>query len=196
MSKTAILILAAGESKRLGEPKQLLSYKEETLLTHTITQLKPIEHSQIIVVVGAHFREVFQSIRTQEVFVVKNSNWEKGMGSSISKGVEFLRKKNNFDRVLITLSDLPLVTTKHYEDLIELSKTAGKRIIFTEYKDTSGVPVVFDKSLFDELSLLKDDQGAKPVVKKYKKEVLKYTSKTPYLDIDTQEEYQRLLDLS
>lgn len=196
MSKTAILILAAGESKRLGKPKQLLPYKKTTLLSHTIEQLKPIENSQIFVVVGAFFQEVFQSIRGQSVTVLKNQQWENGMGSSLSKGIEFIKKKDLYDRVLVTLSDLPLTTTSHYQELISLSISSRKRIILTDYKGISGVPAVFDKSLFNELSLLNSDEGAKPVISKYKKEVLKLISKTPYFDIDTKETYQELLELS
>ncbi|MEQ6124318.1 nucleotidyltransferase family protein [Pseudotenacibaculum sp. MALMAid0570] len=196
MSKTAILILAAGESKRLGKPKQLLPYKKTSLLSHAISQVKGIENSQVFVVVGAYFQEVFQSIRTEGVTVLKNNDWENGMGSSISKGIQFIKKKNAFDRVLITLSDIPLVSNSHYKELISLSVESRKRIILTEYDDTSGVPVVFDKSLFDALSLLNNDEGAKPIIDKYKKEVLKLQSKTPYFDVDTQDAYQKLLELS
>ncbi len=196
MSRTAILILAAGQSKRLGQPKQLLPYKDTTLLSHVIEQVKPIRRADVFVVIGAHFSEVFQSIRGQKATVIKNNNWEEGMGSSLSKGITFIKKKDNYDRVLVTLSDLPLVTTEHYEELIALSETSRKRIILTEYDDVSGVPSIFDRSLFNELSLLIDDEGAKPVVKKYKKEVLKMTSKTPYFDVDTKDAYEELLKLS
>lgn len=194
-SKTAILILAAGESKRLGEPKQMLPYKENTLLTHTISEVSSIDHSQVFVVVGAHFSEVFKSIRGMGT-VIKNNDWESGMGSSLSKGIEFIKGKGDFDRVLITLSDLPLVTTEHYQALIDKSIDTGKRIVLTEYEEVCGVPAVFTKSLFNELSILSNDDGAKPVMKKYKKEVLKLRSKTPYFDVDTKEEYQKLLELS
>jgi len=197
MSKTAILILAAGESKRLGQPKQLLPYKKTNLLAHTIEQVKAIERSDVFVVIGAHFSDIFQSIRGQKITIIKNNNWEDGMGSSLSKGIEFIKKKGTFDRVLVTLSDLPLTTLSHYEELISLSKTSRKRIILTDYQEgLSGVPAIFDKSLFNELSLLSDDEGAKPVISKYKKEVIKLPSKTPYFDVDTKEEYQKLLNLS
>lgn len=197
MSRTAILILAAGQSKRLGEPKQLLPYKKTTLLSHAIELVKPIERSDVFVVIGAHFSEIFQSLRGEKATIIKNNNWEDGMGSSLSKGITFIQKKGKFDRVLVTLSDLPLVTTEHYRDLISLSETSRKRIILTEYEDNvTGVPSIFDRSLFNELSLLVDDEGAKPVIKKYKKEVLKMTSKTPYFDIDTKDAYNKLLELS
>lgn len=196
MPKTAILILAAGESKRMGEPKQLLPYNNSTLLLHSIEQANSIKYSDVFIVIGAHFADVFKSIRGQKVTILKNNNWEDGMGSSLSKGIELIKKKNNYDRVLVTLADTPLVTTEHYEELISLSDSTGKRIILTNYKEISGVPAIFDKSLFNELSLLSDNEGAKPVVKKYKKEVLKMTSKTPFFDVDTKEAYQKLLKLS
>ena len=196
MPKTAILILAAGESKRMGEPKQLLPYNNSTLLLHSIEQANSIKYSDVFIVIGAHFADVFKSIRGQKVTILKNNNWEDGMGSSLSKGIELIKKKNNYDRVLVTLADTPLVTTEHYEELISLSDSTGKRIILTNYEEISGVPAIFDKALFNELSLLSDNEGAKPVVKKYKKEVLKMTSKTPFFDVDTKEAYQKLLKLS
>ena len=196
MPKTAILILAAGESKRMGEPKQLLPYNNSTLLLHSIEQANNIKYSDVFIVIGAHFADVFKSIRGQKATILKNNNWEDGMGSSLSKGIELIKKKNNYDRVLVTLADTPLVNTEHYEELISLSDATGKRIILTNYDEVSGVPAIFDKSLFNELSLLSHNEGAKPVVKKYKKEVLKMDSKTPFFDIDTKEAYQKLLNLS
>lgn len=196
MSKTAILFLAAGESKRLGEPKQLLSYGKTTLLSHAIDQAKSIENSDIFVVIGAYFSDVFQSIRNQNVTVLKNAEWENGMGNSLSKGIKLIQKKGGYDRGLVTLSDLPLISSSHYKDLISLSVESRKRIILTEYDSLSGVPAIFDQSLFNELSMLNDDKGAKSVVSKYQKEVVKLRSKTPYFDVDTKEAYQQLLELS
>lgn len=196
MSKTAILILAAGQSKRMGQPKQLLPYKNSTLLLEKINQFQSIENVQVFVVLGAYFKYIFPLLRELPVKVVMNAKWQEGMGSSLSKGIELIQKKEIFDRVLITLSDLPLMESSHYEELIELSKSSGKRIIQTEYEDTSGVPVVFDKSLFASLSKLKNEEGAKPLIEKYKKEVLKLRSKTPFFDVDTSEAYQKLLNLS
>lgn len=196
MSKTAILILAAGESKRMGQPKQLLPYKNSTLLLEKIKQFQSLERVQVFVVLGAYFKDIFPSLRELPIKVVMNSNWQEGMGSSLSKGIELIQKKDMFDRVLITLSDLPLMESSHYDELIELSKSSGKRIIQTEYEETSGVPVIFDKSLFNSLARLKNEEGAKPLIEKYKKEVLKLRSKTPYFDVDTSDAYQKLLDLS
>ena len=196
MSKTAILILAAGESKRMGQPKQLLPYKDSTLLLEKIKQFQNLEQTQVFVVLGAFFTDIFPSLRELPVKVVLNSNWTEGMGSSLSKGIELIQKKEMFDRVLITLADLPLMESSHYEELIEMSKTQGKRIVQTEYDETSGVPVVFDKSLFNSLRRLKNEEGAKPLIDKYKKEVIKLRSTTPYFDVDTSDAYQKLLDLS
>lgn len=194
--KTAVLILAAGESKRLGEPKQLLPYKDTNLLIHTIEQVQSLPNTDVFIVVGAHFKDVFDSIRNQPVTVIKNNDWEKGMGSSLAKGIKFIQKKDSFDRVLITLSDLPLTEAPHYAELLDLADESHKRIVITNYENVSGAPVVFDASLFNELSLLENNDGAKPVIDKYKREVIKYHSKTPFFDVDTQAAYQKLLQLT
>ena len=147
----------------------MLPYNNSTLLLHAIEQANGIKYADVFIVIGAHFADVFKSIRGQKATVLKNNNWEDGMGSSISKGIELIKKKNNYNRVLVTLADTPLVTKEHYEELISLSDETGKRIILTNYDEISGVPAIFDKSLFNELSILSDNEGAKPVVKKYKK---------------------------
>lgn len=197
MSKTAVLILAAGASKRIGKPKQLLPYKESNLLLEKIKQFQSVEKVQVFVVLGAYFKEIMPMLRELPVKVVMNENWKEGMGSSLSKGIELIKKKELFDRVLITLSDLPLMESSHYEDMIALSKNTGKRIIQTTYEQGSaGVPAIFDKSLFRRLSRLTDENGAKTLIKTYKKEVLELRSKTPFFDVDTLEAYQQLLKLS
>ena len=197
MSKTAVLILAAGASKRIGKPKQLLPYKESNLLLEKIKQFQSVEKVQVFVVLGAYFKEIMPMLRELPVKVVMNENWKEGMGSSLSKGIELIKKKELFDRVLITLSDLPLMESSHYEDMIALSKNAGKRIIQTTYEQgAAGVPAVFDKSLFRRLSQLTDENGAKSLIETYKKEVLELRSKTPFFDVDTLEAYQQLLKLS
>jgi len=196
MSKTAILLLAAGASRRMGVPKQLLPYKSTTLLLHSIRQVVEIKQSHVFVVVGAYFTAVLEAIRGQKATVIHNTNWKQGMGSSLSKGIELIKKKAQYDSVLITLGDLPLLTSEHYQALIALSKSCKKRIIITNYKDTSGVPAVFHKSLFDELSMLSNDLGAGSLVKKYQGEVVKMDSNTSFFDVDTREAYQKLLKLS
>ena len=181
MSKTAVLILAAGASKRIGKPKQLLPYKESNLLLEKIKQFESVEKVQVFVVLGAYFKEIMPMLRELPVKVVMNENWQEGMGSSLSKGIELIKKKELFDRVLITLSDLPLMESSHYEDMIALSKNAGKRIIQTTYEQgTAGVPAIFDKSLFRRLSRLTDENSAKILIETYKKEVLELRSKTPF----------------
>ena len=71
MPKTAILILAAGESKRMGEPKQLLPYNNSTLLLHSIEQANNIKFADVFIVIGAHFADVFKSIRGQKATILK-----------------------------------------------------------------------------------------------------------------------------
>ncbi|QMU64420.1 MAG: NTP transferase domain-containing protein [Flavobacteriaceae bacterium] len=195
MSKTAILILAAGASERFGKPKQLLPYKETVLLNYIIEQLIPIKNAGIFVMIGAYVESVFQSIKNQPVTVIKNADWKKGMGDSLAKGVAYIAAKNDFHRVLVTLGDLPLITTQRYTQLIALATNSKKRIILTAYKNLSGVPAIFDKSLFHELSLLTGEKGAKSIVNKYQDEILMSTSEVPFFDVDTDETYKRLLDL-
>ena len=194
MKTYAAIVLAAGASKRLGKPKQLLPYKESTLLNHTITELLKLQNIDVYVVLGAYSDAILLTIHKMDVTPLIHSSWEDGMGSSLAFGVKSIADKN-YDGVLVSLSDLPFVKTEHYQRLVSDFKQE-ESIVITDYQNFSGVPCVIPSKYFSELQNLTGDEGAKPVIQKHKKEVSKVISETPYFDVDTDESYERLLRLS
>ena len=195
MKKYAAIVLAAGASKRLGKPKQLLPYKNTTLLNNSIDQLQNLENIDVYVVLGAYSDAILLTIHKLNVIPVFNSNWEDGMGSSLSCGIKAVQEHGNYEGVLVTLSDLPYVDTQHFKKLITTFES-DCYLVNTEYPNLTGVPCMIHQKYFVELENLSGDDGAKPVMKKYKKEVSKVTSETPYFDVDTDESYQKLVNLS
>ena len=191
MKKTAVLIVAAGASTRLGEPKQLLKYKDTNLINYTIQQFTTITNCDIFVILGAYYKEIKKSITNKNCFIIEHKNWNLGIGSSIKFGVTELLKKDHYSNILITLSDLPLLNNLHYQNLITAQNNT--QIIASDFGDFIGVPAIFPKPFFSDLLNIADHQGAKPLLKKYKKDVLKITSKTPFIDIDTSEDYKNLI---
>lgn len=151
------LILAAGESKRLGQPKQLLQYQGSTLLEHVINQLEPLV-SKTHIILGAHENDIKHNINIKNPMT--NPNWQQGMGSSLAFGIKNLP---DCDAVLVALSDQILIPTSHYERLIATSKNHPEHIIATEHKST-GVPVIFPALSFNKLAALTGDQGAKAFI--------------------------------
>ena len=187
-----IIILAAGESSRLGQPKQLLPYQNKTLIEHIIEQATATNAAKIVVILGAFAERIRPFLAFANVEIVENENWEKGMSSSLQKGLEHAQ---NADYILVLLSDQPFVNTALLNQIIEQATTTDFPIIATKYNDTLGVPALFKKVVFEELKALNEKEGAKKVIKKYAKNQqvgIVYFEKGA-IDIDTMTDYERLL---
>ncbi|MFD0863580.1 NTP transferase domain-containing protein [Sungkyunkwania multivorans] len=191
--KTAILMLAAGASRRLGRPKQLLPYKETVLLKHCVMEALKTPDCDVFVVLGAYYDQVYAEIEDLNAAVIYHQNWEKGMGDSLSYGLQELLKKGDFDRLLLTLGDLPLVDTDHFSTMLKKHEASDRRIIATQYGKMIGVPAVFDSEYFSKLIELKNDAGAKPIIRRHRDDVEVVLSKKPFVDVDTEEAYNELL---
>ncbi len=193
MSHTAIVVLAAGNSTRLGSPKQLLPYQGTTLLGYTLQQLTSLPSCRVFVVLGAFSEKIKKEITALNVEIVLNPGWNSGMGSSLSKAVSEIQKRGDFDSVLVTLCDLPLLGTEFYTSLLKFHHSNRNRITRTSYPNTKGVPVIFKSSYFPELTQLQGDEGAKPLLKVHTNSIADFLWKEPFFDVDTPESYQELL---
>jgi len=190
-----IIILAAGASTRLGEPKQNLSFRGKNLLNHAITVAKETDYTPIIIITGAHTLET-DDISDPEVYVVQNPDWQKGIAASISLGISYLQEKEpKISGVILMVCDQPYVTSTILHQLITERIKTNKPIIACSYQDTLGTPVLYDKKYFEALSNLKGDEGAKKIILKNLEEVASITFDLGSIDIDTEEDYQQLLDL-
>jgi molybdenum cofactor cytidylyltransferase len=193
----AILILAAGESSRMGTPKQLLKWKNTTLIGHAIATAQKAKASTITVL-GANYEVIKAKINHDKVEILKNDNWELGLGNSIAFGVNnILKRDTNFDAILVMLADQPLIDSAYLNNMLEKYKKGMSQIIATSYKSKKqGVPVLFDAIYFKELSKLNDDKGAKVIIQKYSKNVSAINADNLVSDIDTLEDYERLYNAS
>ncbi len=193
-SKIPILILAAGGSSRMGSPKQLLKWKNSNLLNHTISKAIELNLKEIIVVLGANADMIIPEIDNKEVKILINQDWENGLGSSISAGVNHILQSNSsIDGLLIMLSDQPLIEHNHYLKLIKNISSGNKAIVATKYSDSKlGVPALFDKFYFKDLIDLNSDFGAKQLISRYSENVISIENEKSRFDIDTPEQYQNL----
>lgn len=189
----SIIILAAGESSRLGQPKQLLAYQNKTLIEHIIEQANGVNSTKIIVVLGAFAEQIQPLLAFANVEITKNENWQKGMSSSLQKGLELTQ---NNDAVLVLLSDQPFVNTTFINQIIEKATGTDLPIIATKYKDIVGVPALFKRAVFPTLNALNEKEGAKKVIQQYlqKQQVGIVNFEKAAIDIDTIEDYERLLN--
>ena len=192
----AILILAAGSSSRMGQPKQLLAWKDTNLLENAIKNALAAQCKVVSVVLGANAKVIRKQISKHQIEIRDNTSWESGLGSSIVTGVLALLEKNpDIDGILIMLADQPFIDSVYLNLMIKSFLESQKAIVATAYKNRAGVPALFDKMYFDELlQLAIDDQEAKRIINRSKSEVLIIDPKNKSVDVDTPSEYQNLIN--
>lgn len=196
--KVGIIIPAAGSSSRMnGEPKQLLEFKGRSLLRGAAETALAADCRPVLVVLGANAERLRSEIRDLPLTIEINENWAQGMGNSIKAGLSKLTEiETGLDAVIISLCDQPLITKEIYNRLIKVHQETRKPIAASEYKNTVGVPALFARSMFDELLRLKDDAGAKFVIKKNPALVEKINVPEAASDVDSKQDYERLLQNS
>jgi molybdenum cofactor cytidylyltransferase len=193
MDKTAIVILAAGNSSRLGRPKQLLPYQGKTLLTHVVTEALAAALSPVVVLTGAYREEIQDSLQGQRVALVYNPEWETGMASGIVAGLgKALSIEPYLQSVIVAVCDQPYISAELFRALIVKYAASGKGLVACSYSEIVGTPVLFDVRYFKELSVLSGDAGAKQLLRKYPDDVATVPFPGGSIDIDTTEDFQRL----
>lgn len=189
--KYAILILAAGSSKRLGLPKQTVKWKQTTLLNHTIEQALKVDNTDVIVALGGNQIDVLPTI-THQVPMLTIMNWRDGMGTSISDSLEQMALQK-YKAVIIAVCDQPYISDVIFNDLITTFEASNATIVLSKYTQSSGPPTLFHEKYFFDLLELKGDFGAKEVVKTHHKEVATTLFPNGDFDIDTEENLKQLL---
>lgn len=190
--KTGIIILAAGDSSRLGYPKQIARYKDKTLLQYAIDAANGSKAYKKVLVLGAFKDEIKKTFPGASIPNIPNPNWEKGMASTLIKGLEYLQKINPVDQVIIMLCDQPFVDSKLLNKLIATQKKTGKGIVACEYAKTFGVPILFGKAYFEELMKLTGDEGAKKIAQLHSDDMELVSFPKGKTDVDTEADLRDL----
>lgn len=190
------ILLAAGASTRMGEIKQLLPWKNSTLLDYSIEQLIQSNLDHLVVVLGANEEVIRENANLQDTDVVINTDWEKGMSTSIATGLgHLLKKMPNIQSVLVALSDQPLLDSKYYNKLIERSLDLDNKIVCSAYSDQFGVPAIFDREYFDNLLNLDGHGGARALIRGGEVKIATVRAGDLAVDLDTKESYNRIYEL-
>ena len=160
------LLLAAGGSTRFGSPKQLAIYQGKTLIRRAAETLTATGTNPNVVVLGAEIQGSTKVLDGLPINICVNEDWRSGMSSSIKAGLEnLLTIEPNLEAVLITLCDQPHVTADSFKLLISEFQTKAAAIAAAEYTETTGVPAVFSRKLFDDLLTLEGDKGARNLIR-------------------------------
>ncbi len=191
---TGIVILAAGESSRLGRPKQNLVFKGKSLLQRSIQSAIETGCNPIVVVTGANNLAVETAIEQNNVEVVHNKNWQQGMGSSIAAGLSaILLLQPLLTSVIFQLCDQPFVSGELLNTLIQQHSVTTKNIIAASYNQTLGAPVLFHKKYFETLLQLTGHEGARKLIIKHTEDVAAVDFAGGAFDVDTEKDYEALL---
>jgi molybdenum cofactor cytidylyltransferase len=176
------VVLAAGESKRFGSPKQMLKYRGKELICNAVENARASRCARVVVVLGACAEEVDRAVRRYGVKRVINEKWREGMASSIGVGIDAVA---DMDAALIMTCDQPYVISVLLDKMISTYEVSSSNIVACEYAGTVGVPALFDCAFFDELTDLKGDAGAKMLINKHIDQVASIPFEKGGIDIDT-----------
>lgn len=190
---TAIIILAAGNSSRLGKPKQQLRLLNNTLLERSLQAALDSTAQTVVIVLGAYHEEIVTESELSSARIVVNPSWHLGMGSSIKLGMKELVKHEMPDRIILMLCDQPFVNGQLLTKLISTQQNTGKGIIACSYKNTIGVPALFDRRFFSFLLEMDDSGGAKTIIQRFPDERATIPFYRGHIDIDTDEDYHQLI---
>ena len=194
------ILLAAGESQRFGQPKQLLDWRGESFVHAVAKTALDAGLSPVIVVTGAHAEQVSAAVSDLQVQIVNNSEWRSGQASSIRAGLSTLtptpyKGEGNSGGAIFLLADQPQVTPTILHALMDEHAVTLSPTIAPTIQGQRGNPVLFDRITFPDLMELEGDIGGRGIFSKHRVSYLPWHDDALLLDVDTPELYQRLKDL-
>jgi molybdenum cofactor cytidylyltransferase len=188
------IVLAAGQSSRLGRPKQLLPIHGEPLIRHTLRRVLASSLDQVILVVGHEADDVRTAVADLPVACVFNPDAAAGQSTSVRAGLAALSPEA--EAAVFILGDQPGVDPNVIDTLIASWRESGAPVVVPRYEDRMGNPVLFDRRLFPELATLEGDSGARPVVRAYhdsgELHAVPVAGSAPP-DVDTEADYAALI---
>jgi molybdenum cofactor cytidylyltransferase len=191
MGEIWAIILAAGESRRMGFPKMLLTFNGRTMIENVIANVTESKVDKIIVVLGADMEPIVERIGILDVKYCYNENYKEGMLSSVKCGFRNIPSDNN--AVLVFQGDQPLITTDAINTVIEAYLSSGKGIVIPVYKNRRGHPLLIDIKYWDEIEKLSSDKGLRSLANKFSDDVLEVETYDPGIlrDFDTYKDYKK-----
>jgi molybdenum cofactor cytidylyltransferase len=190
----AAIIVAAGSSSRLGQPKQLILIDGEPLLQRAVRCAEKAGASPVFVVLGAHRELIESSIDFGTAKIAVNNAWEEGLASSIRTGVTAAQAEAPAaEGLLLMTCDQPRVTAEHLHRLILMSYAqSAPTAIASTYGGTRGIPAIFPRQATSDLLALRGDKGARALLAKPPWPVISIPLAGGEIDIDRAEDLAQL----
>ena len=193
MNTVSGVILAAGRSRRLGQPKQLLELGGEPLLRHTVRSALASRLSEVVLVLGAEAAKIEGAVGALGQRIVVNPIHHLGQSTSLRLGLDSIDP--GAGAVVFLLGDQPGVTPVIIDALIERCNETCAPIVQARYANGPGNPVLLRRSLFPELMTVAGDEGARSVVYRHRDEIAfaTFAEQDVPCDVDTLDDYEALL---
>jgi molybdenum cofactor cytidylyltransferase len=189
----AAILLAAGASTRLGQPKQLVQIEGETLLRRTTRLAIESACSPVFVVLGGNAASFLPEIRDLRATVLLNNEWRSGMASSLKLGINAALAANpQMRNILALVCDQPRLDPPLLQSLLATHRSVRNLISASQYGETLGVPAIFSRDVFPELLALTGDQGARKILLRHRENVAAVPFPGGDFDLDTPEDLARL----
>jgi CTP:molybdopterin cytidylyltransferase MocA len=189
----AAIIIAAGASSRLGQPKQLVIVDGEPLLQRAVGSAREAGAEPVFVVLGAYRDAIEEAIDFGTATTLINDEWEEGMASSIRAGVKAVDAGTEAAGVLLVTCDQPRMTATHLRKMIEaFGREAGAVLIASVYAGARGTPALFPRELFGDLLALRGDRGARGLLANTGLPVVDIRLEGGEVDIDRPEDLTEL----
>jgi molybdenum cofactor cytidylyltransferase len=192
-ARSAGVILAAGASRRMGEPKQLLRLHGRPLLESALAAACDSQLDEVVIVLGAHADEIRRSVRFGRARVVLNAMHAQGMSTSLQAGIAALGA--DVTRAVVILGDQPDVTAELVDRLLETQAASGLPGAALSFDGLLHPPVVLARELWDDIDALEGDVGCRALVRAHPELVAAVAADRPGghpIDIDTREDFERL----
>lgn len=196
IQQPGIVLLAAGQSIRLGQPKQLLSFNNHTFIENAVCTALATPLRPVTVVLGARNEAIAPYLTPYtNAQIVYNEDWETGMASTIQTGLKALLQTNPAaDGVLLMVCDQPFLTPTIINDLISLQQQTKLPAAACRYQQKTGTPALLHQSLFKELLQLRGDTGARKILEALDTKIALLNFEKGMIDVDTEADYQQLIN--
>ncbi|MEZ5018781.1 MAG: nucleotidyltransferase family protein [Bacteroidales bacterium] len=183
------IVLAAGESRRMGTPKMLLPYNDVTIIEQVIRNLMDANVDRVVVVVGAGKEEIMKVTRRYDVFHCYNENYKSGMLSSVKCG--FYSLPEGCLAALIMPGDQPMTGPGEINRVISSFLENDRGLIMAVHNGKRGHPLIIDMKYLEEVLSLPEEAGLRALAERHPDDVLESDTDDPSVlrDIDTQEDY-------
>jgi molybdenum cofactor cytidylyltransferase len=178
-----ILVLAAGASTRLGQPKQLVKLGGRPALHRVVSNCVSVAGNAVTVVLGASAQEMTHLLGHSPASVVINRQWEEGIAASIRRGLAAM--PTTCEAVMIVLGDQVAVTADDLKRLVNAWKQEEGVIAAAMYDHHVGVPAIFPRICFSELAQLRGDQGARLILERNSYRLARVAMPNAGVDLDT-----------